>query len=824
MTRIPDEFLDEVRRRVPVSTVASRHVKDMKKAGAEWKGLSPFNKERTPSFTVNDMKGLWHDFSSDRGGDIFALEQAITGCDFPTAVARCAEIVGLHVPGGQSAGVQTHSNARQEPRGAGPDTARDRGGDRPAEHAGGSGVRSSGGAARREIVEVYDYENLEGEVIYQRVRFNFKNADGSFEAGPDGKRKKTFGDRRPAPGETGVYVWALDADEFMRKGPGKDWIRFHEKHFVEWKFQERKTFDDSVDKILYRLPELWSEMLLGEDARVVHLTEGEKKSDTLVQWGCLATTAGGARYWKPEFTELLRGADVVIHQDNDLPGRESANKIAGLLHGVARRVRVLDLKPYWPSMPEKADITDWRDHAGGTYDRLCEIMDGLKDWQPAPHVSPYGAIGWLESIGTAQRYQYLIKRVIPRRQTVLIYGESQSGKTFETFDMAMHIPRGIDFHGQRVRQGGLIYVAYEKGLGFVTRRDAYRRFHGVDQDLPFKLLTKPIELWSDPKHVEMLIDDMLKISEPWAVPLEVVVIDTHVAATPGSSEIKSEEVTTIAARYRRIIERTGAGVWIVHHTNAAGGLRGSKILYQGIEAAIEISAVTDRAAGPVKDDNGRLVRRARVVKLSEGEAGFTWDFVLRQVVTGKDEYGEDETSCVSESPERPMDHDVARDTRQPQQGRPAGFRANKSEVEFFKAVLKALEDHGIRPLAELALPQSISRVVDWVHVAKAYRAANPNDEGETLEGRKRYADRIKKAVRRARQTLQNGGVIGVLQLARQDGTPEDSEPGHVLWATGKRIYGLGLSWPETPRLVSDRAAPTPSADQLPLADDEGSVF
>ena len=56
-------FLDEIRARVPVSEVVRQKVA-IKKQGREWRGLSPFNSEKTPSFYVNDPKGFFHDFSS----------------------------------------------------------------------------------------------------------------------------------------------------------------------------------------------------------------------------------------------------------------------------------------------------------------------------------------------------------------------------------------------------------------------------------------------------------------------------------------------------------------------------------------------------------------------------------------------------------------------------------------------------------------------------------------------------------------------------------------------------------------------------------------
>ncbi|MEM8644348.1 MAG: DNA primase [Pseudomonadota bacterium] len=95
--KFTDSFLDEVRARLPVSQVVSRRVQ-LKRAGREWKGLSPFNKEKTPSFTVNDQKGFYHCFSSGRHGDIFRFVMETEGLSFPEAVERLAGEAGVPMP------------------------------------------------------------------------------------------------------------------------------------------------------------------------------------------------------------------------------------------------------------------------------------------------------------------------------------------------------------------------------------------------------------------------------------------------------------------------------------------------------------------------------------------------------------------------------------------------------------------------------------------------------------------------------------------------------------------------------------------------------
>jgi DNA primase len=95
--RFSPQFLDELRARLPVSEVVGKRVK-LRKAGREWKGLSPFNKEKTPSFFVNDQKAMWFDFSSGRNGNIFDFLMLTEGVSFPEAVERLAAQAGVAVP------------------------------------------------------------------------------------------------------------------------------------------------------------------------------------------------------------------------------------------------------------------------------------------------------------------------------------------------------------------------------------------------------------------------------------------------------------------------------------------------------------------------------------------------------------------------------------------------------------------------------------------------------------------------------------------------------------------------------------------------------
>ena len=95
--RFTPQFLDELKARLPVSEVVGRRVK-LVRAGREFKGLSPFNKEKTPSFFVNDQKQAWFDFSSGKNGSIFDFVMESEGVSFPEAVERLAQMAGVPLP------------------------------------------------------------------------------------------------------------------------------------------------------------------------------------------------------------------------------------------------------------------------------------------------------------------------------------------------------------------------------------------------------------------------------------------------------------------------------------------------------------------------------------------------------------------------------------------------------------------------------------------------------------------------------------------------------------------------------------------------------
>src|ERR1700681_382259 len=94
---ITDNVLAELRSAADIVAIISDHTK-LKKAGRSWKGLCPFHSERTPSFTVDRDKGLYHCFGCGAGGDVIHFVRQIDRLDFPEAVEALASRFGVSIP------------------------------------------------------------------------------------------------------------------------------------------------------------------------------------------------------------------------------------------------------------------------------------------------------------------------------------------------------------------------------------------------------------------------------------------------------------------------------------------------------------------------------------------------------------------------------------------------------------------------------------------------------------------------------------------------------------------------------------------------------
>lgn len=93
--------MSDIKSRLSIEDVVGEYVQ-LKRAGKNFKGLSPFTAERTPSFVVSPEKQIWHDFSSSKGGDVFTFVQEMEGLDFKGSLELLARKAGVDLEKYQS--------------------------------------------------------------------------------------------------------------------------------------------------------------------------------------------------------------------------------------------------------------------------------------------------------------------------------------------------------------------------------------------------------------------------------------------------------------------------------------------------------------------------------------------------------------------------------------------------------------------------------------------------------------------------------------------------------------------------------------------------
>lgn len=419
--------------------------------------------------------------------------------------------------------------------------------------------------------------------------------------------------------------------------------------------------------------------------------------------------------------------------------------------------------------------------------------------------SKFGARTWRDTFRRDRpQYEWLVKGIIPSCEAVLIYGASQTGKSFETLNLAMHVARGIDFQGRRTKKAGVVYCAFEGGKGFEDRQQAYAKHHdiGVDDPVDMVVLTRRADLFADDTDINDLLIEIRHWAGTFSTDLGLVVLDTFSAATPGADENAGKDVSRVRQRVMRIVNELNCAVIVVHHKPAGGGRpRGHGSLTADFETTIDIDWVAqsglrqDANRGPenaVRDKDKRPIRAATVTKQREGEQGLSWRFVLKRVEIGKDADGDAVSSCVSLLP---AGLDAEAREAAPASGGPAKtedgrFILKPNLATAFRALCNALGEKGRDAPANVRVPPrtKVATLAEWRDEYERIVAGEDEDPEKLKE-------RVKKARDRAAERLLLSGFIG--------------KDGDWVWRTGKPVMGV-----DPPKLQQKAEPPNPALDEF----------
>ena len=356
-----------------------------------------------------------------------------------------------------------------------------------------------------------------------------------------------------------------------------------------------------------------------QGARRVYLAEGVATAASIFEATgkpvAVAYSAGNLPAVAMAVREVVGpGCEIVIVADNDASGTgqresEKAAQAAGASVVVP---------------PMLGDANDYA-RAGHDLASLLEPVATQSRYKltPASQLTDLPAVRWQ------------IKKILPARDVVAIYGPPGAGKSFMALDMAVHIAEGRDWMGYRTKPAHVVYVVLEAANGFSGRLKAWQMHHGRQLPDTMHVITHSPFALSSPKDILDLIESIRQTIGDDHGGL-VVFIDTLARAMGTFEENDNNDMGRVIQACDTIAQTLKATVAAVAHPgkDAARGLRGGSALLGGLDTVIQLE----------KDADG--IRTWTIEKQKEGEDGLTGQFRLHVLPIGEDEDGDAITSAV----------------------------------------------------------------------------------------------------------------------------------------------------------------------------------
>lgn len=188
----------------------------------------------------------------------------------------------------------------------------------------------------------------------------------------------------------------------------------------------------------------------------------------------------------------------------------------------------------------------------------------------------------------------LIQNIMARRTFAMLYGDSNSGKTFLAIDMACHIAIGRDWMGAKIEQGMVVYLASESPQSVINRIIAFQRHHEVM--IPnFLVVQVPINFHANDGDAIKIIEMIRHEETKRNIKCELIVGDTLARMASGANENSGEDMGPVMDRFDLLMNSVNATILLIHHSgkDSSRGSRGWSGLRAHIDTEIEVSEKDD---------------------------------------------------------------------------------------------------------------------------------------------------------------------------------------------------------------------------------------
>ena len=245
---------------------------------------------------------------------------------------------------------------------------------------------------------------------------------------------------------------------------------------------------------------------------------------------------------------------------------------------------------------------------------------------------PLKIIHW-SKLHELPKRRYLIKGLLDEGAFSVVYGASNSGKTFFALDIACHTALGWSWQNRKIKKGSVIYIAGEGGLGISERLEAFRKHHGLDNYGDIYIIPQALILTGENDYPESFVTLVKDIPN-----IKLIIIDTLARSMGDGDENYAGDIGQFVQNCDSIRLHTRAHIMVIHHTgkDESKGARGSSALKAAIDTEIQIS-----------QDDGII--KGEIKKQRDGKTGQAMHFELREYEVDKDEDGDPINSCALDS-------------------------------------------------------------------------------------------------------------------------------------------------------------------------------
>jgi len=526
----------EIIRRINLQELIKELIPSCRPSGNELSGLCPFHDDNTPSMSVNASSGLFKCHACSTTGSIFDLYGKIHGLDFPTSLKALRALAGMSA---SHEDVPTNSSTMQKE------------------------------------VDRHDYHDANGNLLYQRVRF---------EPGDNGRSKKYM------PFEPATKIWSR-----------------------------------LCEPVLYRLPEVNS-------AATVFICEGERKADIIKSWGLVGTCldSGAASIITPTMINILTGKELIILPDNDDAGRTYRDNIVRAMQGKAASIKVIDL----PGLEHKGDIVDWITTPGNDKELLLELIRQTSEWRPlaaSPPALPFAFRQFSEI--KSRQIHWLWPGKLARGKVAILAGHPGLGKSQLTASLAAIVTTGGRWPVDRAacEQGNVIFFSAEDDAEDTIRPRLEAA--GADLEKVFILDAVMEDDGTRPRVFNMAKDlPRLGTMLEHIGNVALIVVDPITAYLGGTDSHKNADVRSLLSQLADLAASYDVAVVCVSHLNKGGSgdalmrVTGSLAFVAAARAAFLI--VRD------KDDKHRRLFLPIKNNIGKDESGLAFSVESHSLVDG----------------------------------------------------------------------------------------------------------------------------------------------------------------------------------------------